>query len=132
MDDWRRVLVVSLILLFLVGGVIYSQGEWERILSVSPEERERARGLVAEALREAGIDTLHHELFREAGPERWYGALREDVRTLLTGRVVRDTGNPLPTDEEILQWAREHRDELQRLMREWIEAYRQLRQSEER
>lgn len=65
----------------------------------------------------AGAGQLHNEVFAAVGERRWEDNVKPAfVQWVLTNSTA-DLGTPVPTDEQLLQWVRDHRAEAQDYLR---------------
>ena len=73
------------------------------------------------ALAEAGgFFETHNEVYAAVGPERWEAEVKPAMVRSLLGRMVVDTGILIPTDEQVVQWARENPESVRETVRAFL------------
>ena len=78
--------------------------------------RERLQQFKEQFVEAADVQQFHNDSAAAMGLENWADA-RATLYPRLWTRMIQDTGNVLPTDEELLQWARENPESVREVIR---------------
>ncbi len=104
--------------------LVLGQARWIAATETPPgageEEKkgaEKLKVLKRELLREAELERVHNEVYEKVGEERWEYDVKPSFLQAITWMTIQETGDPLPTEKQILEWVRSHPLEAQELMR---------------
>lgn len=90
--------------------------EAEAAAATTPELRRLKRAFVDAA----GVFELHNEVFEGVGRERWEAEVSPAMYRSLLGRMVLDTGIVIPTDEQMIDWAKQNPDSVREVVRSYL------------
>ena len=81
------------------------------------EEFIRLKGEFAAA---AGIQQFHNEIYDTVGADFWETEVKRTLYPRLLRRMATDTGIIIPSDEQIIDWAREHPDSVRDVFKSYL------------
>ena len=90
-----------------------STNRWFDVVERAPEEY---RNLKMDLLREAGLFDLHHKVYAQVGERDWETRVKPGFLSAITWRTARDSGNWIPSSQDIILWVREHPAEARGIM----------------
>lgn len=67
---------------------------------------------------ESKIETAHNEVYQKVGEETWEAHAKPWFLREVAARASDEVGHPFPSDEEIIDWAKRHPDEVKELLRQ--------------
>lgn len=113
------------------GLIALSMERWsaaaEGAASPAPAEGQalsEAQAFKEEFARAAGILEYHHVVYDRIGAERWEREVRPTLLPRLLRRMIEDTGIVIPTDRQILDWARDHPGSVRAVLDGYLEPER--------
>lgn len=135
MGDFSRTLFIVLLGIVLIGLSAESTRRWTVALSgVDEAQWAREEGVVtvgrgepgtesidvfkADVVEAASIGELHNEVYLTVGEHQWENQVKPAFVGWVLSRAAADLGTPLPTDKQIVDWVRDHRDEAQKFLRD--------------
>lgn len=71
------------------------------------------------------LDRAHHEVYAQVGEQVWEQVVKPDFMMALSVRIVRDTGNLVPSTREIQDWLYDHEAEAIQLLKAQVPARRE-------
>ena len=105
---------IFVVIAFLIGILTaHSTGRWMDGMERGPEELALAK---KELLASAGLLALHHTVYAKVGEERWERQVKPDFLGAITLATVRETGDPIPSWQMVVEWVRAHPSESRRIL----------------
>ena len=105
---------IFVVIAFLIGILTaHSTGRWMDGMERGPEELALAK---KELLACAGLLALHHTVYAKVGEERWERQVKPDFLGAITLATVRETGDPIPSWQMVVEWVRAHPSESRRIL----------------
>jgi len=71
-------------------------------------------------LEATGLLEYHHTIFERIGAEAWETRVRPTIYQRLLGRMLLDTGILIPTDPQIIEWARRHPESVRQVLESYL------------
>lgn len=69
-----------------------------------------------ELLASAGLGKLHHTIYAKVGEDRWENQVKPDFLSAITRATVRDSGDPIPSWQMVVEWVRAHPSEARQML----------------
>ena len=66
------------------------------------------------------IDQLHHKVWQKVGEDRWEAEVKPAILRDLTVGTIRETGNPFPALQDVVDWAHTHPDEARGIFERYL------------
>jgi len=67
-------------------------------------------------IAQSDLFASHNAVYEKVGEEKWETTIKPDFMNELLTSVIADTGNPMPEEDEVLNWVHEHSDQVKAMM----------------
>ena len=110
----RRIEAAMVVASILLGALMaHSTGLWIDGMERGAAEISTAK---KELLASADLSKLHHTVYAKVGEERWERQVKPDFLGAITLATVRETGDPIPSWQMVVEWVRAHPSEARRIL----------------
>ncbi len=86
----------------------------------APEEEGPAVEAKRALLKEAGLMELHNTVYARVGEERWVGEVRPQFMSELTALTIRETGNPFPKWQDVVEWTNKNPQDARGILERYL------------
>lgn len=80
---------------------------------------ERLPEVKRQLLGAGDLDALHHDVYARVGEIGWEDGVKRDFLQALTWETIRETGNLLPNEADVIDWVRKNPEAAGRMLREF-------------
>ena len=114
----REVVVIFVAVLIAVLSASAAQSYVEVF---APEEEGPAVEAKRALLKEANLMELHNTVYARVGDERWVGEVRPQFMSELTALTIRETGNPFPKWQDVVEWTNKNPQAARGILERYLE-----------
>ncbi len=101
----RELMIIFAAVLF---AVLLASAAQSYVEVFTPEEEGPAVEAKRALLKEADLMKLHNTVYAQVGEERWVGEVRPQFMSELTALTIRETGNPFPKWQDVVEWTKKN------------------------